>query len=116
MLGELLDLRLVEGADHEGGKEAREHDRGVAIRLTSRELKLCGGQEERHSAELGDPDLERHTRACRGLVKDEADRATGQHAQLSTSRALRLQLVREVKEGLDLAARPGCDAREAASL
>jgi hypothetical protein len=116
VLGELLDLRLLVGADHERGQEAGENERGVAVGLSARQLELRRGQEERHPAQLRDPDLERDPRAGRGLVEDEADRAPRQQAELRPPRALGLQLVGEVEESRELVARPAGDACEAPSF
>ena len=116
VLRELLDLGLLEGADHERGEEAREDERRVAVRLAARKLELGRGQEERHAAELRDADLERHACPRRRLVEDEPDRAARQDAELGTPRALGLQLVREVEERLQILTRPAGDAREARSL
>jgi hypothetical protein len=43
VLGELLDLRLLVGADHERGEEAREDEGGVPVGLAPGELKLGRG-------------------------------------------------------------------------
>ena len=114
--GELVDLRLLEGADHDRAEEAREHERRVAVALAARELQVGGGKVERHSAELGDADLEADTRPRRRLVEDQPDRPAGEDAQLLPAGALLLQLVGEVERGLELLARPVADPREAAPL
>ena len=82
VLGELLDLRLVERADHQGRQEAREDERRVAVRLAACQLQLGRRQEERHAAQLRDPDLERDPRPRRRLVEDQPDRPAGQDAEL----------------------------------
>ena len=102
MLGERVDLGLVEGADQERADEAREDERRVAVALAARELQIGGGQVQRHPAELGDPDLEADAGAGRRLVEDHPDRPAGQHAQLLAARPLLLQLVGEVERELEL--------------
>ena len=116
VLGELLDFLLLERPDHERGQEAGEDERRVAVRLAASELELRGGEEQRHAAELRDPDLERDASSRRRLVEDQPDGAAGENAQLGPARALGLELVREVEERLELGARPGGDAREAPAL
>ena len=111
MLGELLDLVLLERPDHERGEEAREDERRVPIGLAAGELELGGGQEQRHAAELGDPDLECDSGARRGLVEDKPDRPPGQNPQLASACALRLELVGEIEQRLR--ARRGTTRRRA---
>ncbi len=102
VLGERVDLVLVERADQEGADEAREHERRVAVALAARELEVGGGKVERHPAELRDPDLEPDAGAGRRLVEDHPDRPARQHAQLLAAEALLLQLVGEVERELEL--------------
>ena len=116
MLGELLDFLLVERADHERREEPREDERRVPERLPAGELQLRRRQEERHAAELGDPDLEGDARPGRGLVEDETDRPAREDAKLRASRALGLQLVGELEQERELVTRPRRDPREAAAL
>ena len=113
MLRKGLHLFLLEGADHESREEPGEDDRRVPVRLAPGQLELSRRQEQRHSAQLGDPDLERHARAGRGLVEDQPDRPAGQDAELPTSRALGLELVGEIEQGRELVLRPAGDAGEA---
>ena len=116
VLGERVDLGLVERADQERADEPREHERGVAVALAAGELQVGGGQVERHAAELRDPDLEADAGAGRRLVEDHPDRAAREHAQLLAPRPLLLQLVGEVERERELVARPVGDARVAAAL
>ena len=116
MLGERVDLGLVERADQERADEPREHERGVAVALAAGELEVGGGKVERHPAELCDPDLEGDAGAGRGLVEDHPDRAAGEDAQLLAPRPLLLQLVGEVERELELRPRPVGDPRVAAAL
>ena len=116
VLGERVDLRLVERADEDRAQEAGEDDRGVARRLAACELQVGGGHIERHPAELGDPDLRADPRPRRRLPKDEADGATGEDAKLAPSSALDLQLVGQVERQRELVRAPVGDPREAAAL
>ena len=102
VLGELLDLGLLERPDHQCREEAGEDERRVAVRLAARELELGCREEQRHPAELRDPDLECDARSGRGLVEDEADRPAGEDAELAATRALGLQLVGQVEQRLEL--------------
>ncbi len=63
VLREDVDFLLVERANEEGTDETRQHERRVAVALAPRELKVAGGQVQRHAAELGDPDFESDARA-----------------------------------------------------
>ena len=112
MLGERVDLGLVERPDQERADEPREHERGVAVALAAGELQVGGRQVERHAAELGDPDLEADAGAGRRLVEDQPDRAAGQDPQLLAPGALLLQLVGQVERELELrratSRRPAC--------
>ena len=111
---ELLDLGLVERADHDRAEEPREHERGVAGRLAPRELEVGGGHVEGHAAELRDPDLRADPGARRRLAEDEADGAAGEDAQLLAPCPLDLQLVGEVEREEQLVAgstpRRGCSS------
>ena len=97
VLGELVDLGLVERPDHDRAQEPREDERGVARRLAARELEVGGGDVQRHAAELGDPDLGAEPRARRRLAEDQPDRAARQDAELLAPGPLDLQLVGEVE-------------------
>jgi hypothetical protein len=56
--GELLDVRLRVGADHDRVHVAREDVCRVLDRLSAPELEVAGGEVEAEAAELVDPDLE----------------------------------------------------------
>ncbi len=51
MLGKLVDLLLLERADHQCGEKARKDKSRVAVRLASRKLELARGEEERNPTE-----------------------------------------------------------------
>ena len=114
--GELLDVVLVEGADHDPVDVAREHGRGVLQRLAAAELQVAGGEVERVPAELRHPDLERDAGARRGLLEDHRERAAGEEVVLLAALLALLELVGEVEHGLELVAAPVGDAGEAAAL
>ena len=61
--GQLLDIALRVGADHEAVEVAGKNGRGVAKGLAAAELQVAGGEVEADAAELCDPDLERDARA-----------------------------------------------------
>ena len=116
VLGELVYLGLVEGADEDRAQEARKHERGVAGRLAAGQLEVGGGHVEGHAAELGDADLGADPGPRGRLAEDEADRATGEDPQLPPPRALHLELVGEVEGRHELVGAPVGDAGEAPSL
>ena len=58
VLREFVDVGLPERPDHDRIEVAREHDRGVANRLSTPELGLAGRKVETHTAELGHGDAE----------------------------------------------------------
>jgi hypothetical protein len=112
VLGELLDLLLMERADHEGGENAREDERHVAVRLAPSELELCGREKQGYASELGDSDLEGNARLRRRLVEDQADRSSGEKPELPSMRSLGLELVCTIEQRLELVARPRGDSSE----
>ena len=116
MRGELLDVVLVEGADHDPVDVAREHRRGVLERLAAAELEVAGGEVERVPAELGHPDLERDAGAGRGLLEDHRERAAGEEVVLLAPGLPLLEVVGEVEHRLELLAAPVGDAGEVAAL
>jgi hypothetical protein len=116
VLRELVDLCLVEGADHDAAQEAGEDERGVARRLPARELEVGGGDVERHAAQLRDPDLGADPRPCRRLAEDEPHGSPREDPKLTAARALDLQLVGEVERCPELVGAPVRDKREAPSL
>src|ERR1700730_11045044 len=77
----------------------REHERGVAQRLAARELKLLGAKHDGVASQLGDPDLERQSRARRGLLEDQ------RHApalERPRGAGLALELERPVQQPVEL--------------
>ena len=116
VLGELLDVLLGEGADHDRVQVALQHVRRVLDRLAAPELKVAGRQVEPVAAELDDADLERDTGARRRLLEDHAERAAGEELVRLAPLAELLELVREIEGGLQLLGVPGADADEVPSL
>ena len=78
MLGELLDVLLREGADHDRVEVAVEDVRRVLDRLAAPQLEVARGQVEAGASELVDPDLERDARPRRGLLEDHPERSSGE--------------------------------------
>ena len=76
--GQLLDVGVIVGADHDAVEVAREHARGVADRLAPAELDVAGGEEERVSAELEGADLEGDAGAGAALGEDHPQRLAGE--------------------------------------
>ena len=105
VLGELLDVRLRERADHDRVEVAREHGRRVLDRLAAAELEVVRGEVEPGAAELRDADLERDARARRRLLEDHPERPAGEERGAPRARCARLQLVGEVEQQLQLLAR-----------
>src|SRR5215216_1252010 len=73
-VGELLDLLVVEGADHDGVYVAGEDAAGVRGGLALAHLYLLRAQGEGMSAELVHPDLEGDAGAIGGLLEDHRER------------------------------------------
>ena len=116
MAGELLDVVLREGADHQAVEVAREHRRGVAQRLAAAELQVRRGQVEPVAAELRDPDLERDARPGRGLLKDHPERPAGKELVLLATLLALLEVVGEVENAQQLLAAPVRNSREVPAL
>src|SRR5215211_3818812 len=79
-VGELLDLLVVEGADHDGVYVAGEDAAGVRGGLALAHLYLLRAQGEGVSAELVHPDLEGDAGAVGGLLEDHRERPAAQRA------------------------------------
>src|SRR3712207_4189469 len=77
-LGELLDLIVVEGADHYGVYVAREDPACVRRGLALAHLYLLRQQVEGVTAELVHPDLEGDAGAVGGLLEDHRERHAAQ--------------------------------------
>jgi hypothetical protein len=116
VLGELLNVLLREGADHDCVEVALEHVRRVLDRLAAAELEVAGGEVEAVAAELGDPDLEGDAGARRRLLEDHAEAAAGEKLMWLSALPERLQLVGEVEGGLQLLGVPGANASEVPTL
>src|SRR3712207_5599919 len=77
-LGELLDLLVVEGPDHDGVYVAGEDAPGVRRGLPLADLYLLRQQVEGVAAELVHADLEGDAGAVRGLLEDHSQRPAAQ--------------------------------------
>ena len=78
VLGQLLDVGLGEGADHDRVDVAREHPGRVLDRLAAPELQVGGREVEAYAAELGDADLERDARSRRRLLEEHGQCPAGE--------------------------------------
>jgi hypothetical protein len=114
--GELVDVGLGEGPDHDRVEVAREHEPRVLDRLAAAELEIRGRQVEPDAAELPHPGLERDPGAGRGLLEDHPERPAGEEAALLARRVRALQLVREVEHAHELVAAPVGDPGEVPAL
>ncbi len=113
--GEVLHVRLGEGADHDAVHVAAHHVGGVPDGLADAQLDVARIEEHRLGAELLDADLEAHARARRGLHEDHRDGAAGEHG-VRLARLLRgLELGRKVEQGGDFRRREVVDGEEAAA-
>ena len=112
--GELLDVVLREGADHQrrrGSARARWRCPGASRR------GRAGGRRPPGRArppELVDPDLERDARSRRGLLEDHPERAAGEEVVLLPPGLALLEVVGEVERRQELLAAPVGDASEMA--
>jgi hypothetical protein len=95
--GQLLDIGLGKGPDHDRVEVARQDARGVLDRLAASQLEVVGREVEPDAPELPDPDLERHTRPGRRLLEDHSERPAGEQP-VFLARGLRaLELVAEIE-------------------
>ncbi len=113
MLRVVLDLGLLERADHDRAQEPGEDERGVPGGLAPPELEVGGGHVQRHPAELRDPHLRADPGARRRLAEDQPHGAAGEDPELLPPSPLDLQLPGETECQLELVRAPGGDPREA---
>ena len=116
VLGELLDVLLREGPDHDRVQVALEHVRRVLDRLAAPELEVVRGEVEPVAAELDDADLERDPGARRRLLEDHPERPAREELVRLALLAELLELVCEVERGLQLLGVPGADPDEVPSF
>ena len=116
VLGELVDVGLLERADHDPVEVAGEHHRGVLDRLAAAELQVAGGEVEARPAELRDADLEAHARARGRLLEDHPERAALEQPMRHPLALARLQPVGVVEDEHELLGRPVVDAEEVTAL
>ena len=102
VLREILDLLLVEGADHDAVHIAGEHARGILHRLAAADLRALAREYDGVAAELVDAHLERNARSGGGFLKDHAERLALQVRVLDAVLRLVLELVGEVEDLEDL--------------
>ena len=93
----VLDLLLVEGADHDAVEVAREHADGVRGLLAAADLQVVRGEEESLAAELVHTHLKGNAGTCRGLAEDHAEGLALEIGLLDTRLALGFELVGEVE-------------------
>ena len=115
VLGEVLDVLLGEGADHDAVDVAAHHVGGVLDRLADAELDVVGVEEDGLGAELLDAHLEAHPGARRGLHEDHGDGAAGEQRVRDAVLLRVLELGGEVEQGDDLGRREVVDGEEAAT-
>ena len=72
--GQLLDVGMIVGADHDAVEIAGQHPGGVADRLAPAQLDVARGEEERVPAELERADLEGDPGAGGALGEDHPQR------------------------------------------
>ena len=115
-LRQLLDVVLLEGADHDRVEVAGQDGAGVADRLAPAQLQVVGREVEAVAAELADSDLERDTSPCGGLLEDHPQRAAGEELVRLAGLLRFLERVGDVEHSLQLVGAPAADAREVAAL
>src|SRR5919112_3775397 len=76
--GELFEVPVVEGADHDGVDVAGQDAARVRGRLALADLDLLRTQVKRVAAELVHPDLEGDAGPIGGLLEDHGERAPAQ--------------------------------------
>ncbi len=113
---ELVDVGLLEGADHDPVQVARQHSARVPDRLAAPELQVAGGEIERRAAELEHADLEADARSRRGLLEDHPERPALEMPVLDALPLPRLQAVGEVEDLEELVRVPVVHAQEVPPL
>src|SRR5204863_8956715 len=76
--GQLLDLAVVVGADHDAVHVARQHPGRVRDRLAAADLDVLAGEEEGSAAELVGADLKGDPGAGGRLGEDHRQRLAGE--------------------------------------
>jgi len=115
VLGEVVDVLLGEGADHDAVDVAAHHVRGVLDGLADAQLDVVGAEEHGLGAELLDADLEAHAGARAGLHEDHGDGAAGEHGMRLAALLSRLELGSEVEQRDHFGRREVVDREEAAA-
>jgi hypothetical protein len=113
---QLVDVRLLEGPDHDAVEVARQDPRGVFDRLSASQLEVAGGQVEAAAAELRDPDLEADPRPRRGLLEDHPERAAGEIVMLDPLLLARLQPVGDLEKRQEVGRLPVVHPQEVVPL
>src|SRR6185437_1336581 len=99
--GQLLDVLVGEGADHDAIDVARQHARGVGDRLAASELDVARREEEGVAAQVEGADLERDAGPRARLHEDHGERLTGERLLVV---AVGAHLLGEVEERVELVA------------
>ncbi len=115
VLGEVVNVLLGEGADHDAVYVAAHHVGRVFDRLAHSQLDVVGAQEHGLGAELLDADLEAHPGARAGLHEDHRHGPPGEHGVRLTPFLQGLDLCGEVEQPLHGGRRQVVDGEEAAA-
>ncbi len=102
--GQRFDGVMRAGPDDHPLEVAGENAGGVADRLAPTELELVGAKGDGMPAELGDPDLKRHSGARRRPLEEQRDRPALERRRALSRAPSRLQLGRAIEKPLELRA------------
>jgi hypothetical protein len=114
--GELVDVRLLERADHDSVQVAGEDAGRVLDRLAASELEVTGSEVETRPAEVRDADLEADARPRRGLLEDHPEGAPGEVVMVDPLLLAGLQPVGHVQQRREVVGRPVVHSQEVAPL
>ena len=115
VLGEVFDVLLGEGTDHDAVDVPAQHVGGVLDGLADAQLDVAGAQEHRLSAELLDADLEAHARTRARLHEDHRHSAPGKERMRRAALLGVLERGGQVEQGDDFGGREVVDREEAAA-
>ena len=102
ILGELLHLLMLEGADHHAVEIAREDASRILDRLAAPDLQVAVREEECLPAKLKHARLKGNARPRRGFLEDHAERLARENAVLYARLLHRLEFFGKSENRLDL--------------
>ena len=95
--GQILDLLLFKGADHDAVEIAGQHPCGILHRLAPADLQIICREKQRKAAELVHAGLKGDSRPGGCLLEDHAERFALQDRVRDIVLGLVLQLIRKIE-------------------